>query len=626
MNFLCLRDYRTTKPVDIILALFSKPSPANSLFNLFNMSADPSIENSIEGLPATTSQALKEILAQVTAKYLADAAKAHKVASTKAKNAANEAKDTARNLAEANAAASLLGIAPVETSNTDVSAPDVRRPPQNGNSAWVNHQPTASAASAATVAAPAEVAVRPMSATTVTDVDQHVDQHVDPNAGLFRDYRNSFKEMQVPMFKVASAAGIVTITFSLGYLPVDAGKMWKRMGICPIAKPSAKGFIYTVTMTAATASKYGKTLAEIEAAFLAHLALDFSRKAKNGNTQTYSVTEEFMAHHAPNLELTDEEKKFCTDEGRMLNTYRFIQEYLAKRSGAVPQHDNRPKVYNNHSKDSGSGGGAALTTVNNIRSNKARGSGESGDEFTPTGELAAKIDACRPQIPGAQPKNPAKYKHMSEVLTKNKLGYNRTSGSFSSSDPAVTKEMIEKIICAVFDLRTTAELADMKRAAAAAKYKAQQAANAAVSLIARIPDGAESDTDNESDTDAESDTDKAAKQAAEEAAKQTAGGGSKEEVKILNDPDREGEHMVDGTVVIGFRQDFTDGAKHMIATAAKIDEPGMEKIVDAIGAEYGVYVNGKGVYSLKPDDVHSDERTRKIAKEILAAIAELADQ
>jgi hypothetical protein len=483
-----------------------------------------------------------------------------------------------------------------------------------GNSAWVNHQPTASAASAATVAAPAEVAVRPMSATTVTDVDQHVDQHVDPNAGLFRDYRNSFKEMQVPMFKVASAAGIVTITFSLGYLPVDAGEMWERMGICPIAKPSAKGPIYTVTMTAATASKYGKTLAEIEAAFLAHLALDFSRKAKNGNTQTYSVTEEFMAHHAPNLELTDEEKKFCTDESRMLNTYRFIQEYLAKRSGAVPQHDNRPNVYNNRSKGSGSGGGAAaLTAVNNSRSNKVRGSGESGAEFTPTGELAIRINDCRSPIPGVQPKDPAGHGRMKLALAKNNIGYNPTTKSFSSRDPAVTEEMIEKIICAVFDLKTTAELADEKRAVAAAKYKAQQAAASAAAPIGEIPNGADSDTDDAAD---ESDTD--------ESAEQTAGGGSKGEVK--NDPDREGEHMVDGTAVIGFRQDFTDRTKRMIATAAEIDEPGMEKIVDAIGAKYGVYVNGKGVYSLKPDDVHSDERTRKIAKEILAAIAELADQ
>lgn len=478
----------------------------------------------------------------------------------------------------------------------NIAAPE-ERPRVGIQCAWVNRQPASAAASASARA-------RYMSAAAITDVDPNV----NPNAELYCSYSNSFKKMQVPLLKVVSAAGIVTIPFSLGTLPVDAEKMWERMGI----RPTKKGDNYTVSMTAATASKYGKTPAEIEAAFLAHLALDFSRVARNGNTQTYSVTREFVEYFAPNLELTDEEKKFCTDEGRMLNTYRFMQEYLAKRSGAAPQ-------YTNRSTSGSGGGGAAPTKVNESRSAKTRGPGESGAEFTPTGKLADMINACRPPITGAPPGNPAKYKHMGDALAKHNLGYNRTSGSFSSSNPAVTEEMIEAHLCGVFDLKTTAELADEKRAAAAAEYKAQQAANAAVAPVGKIPDGADSD---ESDTD-ESDTDESEDN---QTAEQAAGGGSKEEVKILNEPDREGQHTVDGTVVFGVRQDFTDRTKRMIATAAEIDEPGMEKIVDTIGAEYGVYVNGKGVYSLKPDDVHSDERTRKIAKEILAAIAELADQ
>jgi hypothetical protein len=473
------------------------------------------------------------------------------------------------------------------------------------NSVW----PLLGAASAAAVApviaptaAVRTTAVRNMSSTAVTDVD--------PNAELYRGYLDSFKKMQVPEIKVAFATGIVTITFSLGYLPVDAEKMWKRMhGIRPNAKPTPKGFVYTVTMTVEAASRYGKTSTEIEAAFLAHLALAFSRRAKNGNTQTYSVTKEYMSYFAPNLELTDEEKKFCTTEDRMLNTYRFIQEYLAKRNGTTPR---QPRTTTG---GGGGGGGAAMPTeVNDTRSAKVNAlPEEKTEEFEPTKELGRRIKNSVRPIVGGPLNDPAGHERLQKALKENNIAYSSTSGTFSS--PNLTAAQIEEILCKVFSLQTTAEIAANKRKARAEAFKKQQAAES--TQIGAIPDGAESDSDAESDAESDADTD-----AEPEDPESEAGGGSKE-------PQAPEPKMVDNIIMTyGPRANFGSIATVMIAAAADAEDTAekVEEIVDALGAEYGVYINANGVYSITPDDVHTVERTREIEKKIRVAIMNLADQ
>ncbi len=50
----------------------------------------------------------------------------------------------------------------------------------------------------------------------------------------------------------------------------------------------------------------------------------------------------------------------------------------------------------------------------------------------------------------------------------------------------------------------------------------------------------------------------------------------------------------------------------------------MAKALNAIGEKYCVYIYINGAYCLKQGDVHTDERTRKIGMEVIAAINELA--
>lgn len=296
----------------------------------------------------------------------------------------------------------------------------------------------------------------------------------DPNTERYNNYLKDFEEMQVKTCTVMIKNLVFTIKYSFGYLAVDAEDMWKRMNIRPNKTKTANGFVYELKMSVETAARYGKTVQEIKKAFLAHLALNFSRTAMNGNTQKYSVTDEFMAHHAPNLKLSDIEIGYLTSDYRFEGTARFMADFLSNRG--------KPRPPQSHSDGGGGGGGSAAptkvnyTTTAATRSIKAKGQGETGAEFVPTlGLLAAKIKDCRPPITGAQPKDPAGYKSLGDALKKNNIAYNKTTNSFSSSDTTVTEETIEKIICTVFKLQTRAEIADANREAAQRAFQAKQA-------------------------------------------------------------------------------------------------------------------------------------------------------
>lgn len=288
----------------------------------------------------------------------------------------------------------------------------------------------------------------------------------DPNTERYNDYLKDFEEMQVPTCTVTVKNGVVKIEFGVGRKPVDAEDMWKRMNIRPNKTKTANGFVYELKMSVETAARYGKTVQEIKKAFLAHLALNFSRTAKNGNTQRYSVTPMFMAHHAPKLPLSDTERTFLKSDDMFDGTARFMADFLSNRG--------KPRQPQYRS-GGGGGGGSAAPPELNTRSIKAKGQGETGAEFVPTGPLAVRIKDCRPPITGAQPKDPAGYKSLGDALKKNKLAYNKTTNSFSSSDTTVTEETIEKIICTVFKLQTRAEIADANREAAQRAFQAKQA-------------------------------------------------------------------------------------------------------------------------------------------------------
>jgi hypothetical protein len=164
-----------------------------------------------------------------------------------------------------------------------------------------------------------------------------------------------------------------------------------------------------------------------------------------------------------------------------------------------------------------------------------------------------------------------------------------------------------------------------KSTSAADAYQAQQKAKNTKNPIGAIPDGANFDSD---DTDADSDDADAGSEDAGDKSKgaeaESAGGGSKEDDDDSDEPDREGEHTVDGIRVVGFRHNFSDTVKGLIDTIARDDEGGMAKALNAIGEKYCVYININGAYCLKQGDVHTDERTRKIGMEIIAAVNELA--
>ena len=361
--------------------------------------------------------------------------------------------------------------------------------PQTGliatRNSWVPQVPPGIAAAAPTTAAPITAAPTAKQTTTAPTTAAPVSEQ----AKLNTDYLKMFKKLQVPVFEVTvdPKTKLVTVTFGFGSQFVHDDSMWARMGIHPNKTKNGNGFVYSFTMSTDTAARrYGDTADKIKTAFLAHLVLVFSRTARNGNKQTFSVTAEFMTQHAPNLNLTENEEKFCTSQYMMEGTYKFMLELAAKLSGKT--------VNQQQYSTRGSGGGGSV---------KQGLAAVTGAEFTPTGPLQARIAACYPSIVGAPPTNPDAYKRLQLVLLENNLAYSKASGSISSSDPNVTADEIEKILCRVFKLQTTAQIADSKRASAAEAYKKQQEeARAAqnASIGTRITGAAEYEEESEEES------------------------------------------------------------------------------------------------------------------------------
>ena len=285
-----------------------------------------------------------------------------------------------------------------------------------------------------------------------------------------------------------------------------------------------------------------------------------------------------------------------------------IEAVLDQLHGVSLLDDYRPKTPVNRSTSGGGGGGgsAAPTKVNDTRSTKAKGQGETGAEFVPTGPLAVKIKDCRPPIAGAPPKDRKGHELLGEVLKANNIAYNPATKSFSSSDPTVTEETIEKIICTVFNLQTRAEIAEANREAAQRAFQAKQAETYAAQNADIGGGGAFAVLADNVDAAAEDAEDAAAEDAAAE--------------------DAAGKKTVDNDVTVyGLRSDFNKIVTGMLADAAETDVDQIEKILDTVSAEFGVYINVNGVHCIRSDDTNTVERTKKIAAAIMDAIANLSE-
>ena len=284
-----------------------------------------------------------------------------------------------------------------------------------------------------------------------------------------------------------------------------------------------------------------------------------------------------------------------------------IEAVLDQLHGVSLLDDYHPKTQVNRSTSGGGGGGgSAVPTKVNTRSIKAKGQGETGAEFVPTGLLAAKIKDCRPPIAGAPPKDPAGYKCLGEVLKENNIAYNKTTNSFSSSDTTVTEEMIEKILCTVFKLQTQAEIAEANREAAQRAFQAKQAAEHAAQNASIGGGGAFAVLAD--DVDAAAAVDAAAEDAA-----------------AVEEDNSQCSTVDNGVTVYGPRGDFNTIVTGMLAEAAETDVDQIEKILDTVSAEFGVYINVNGVYCIRSDDTNTVERTKKIAAAIMGAIANLSE-
>jgi hypothetical protein len=293
----------------------------------------------------------------------------------------------------------------------------------------------------------------------------------DPNTARFDSYLEDFKKMQVPTCTVKVNGKVCIVTVCFGRVYVHAEDMWKRMNLRPDKMDTPNGFVYTFTMSTETAAKYyGETEQEIKNAFLAHLALDFSRTAKNGNKQTYSVTAEFMAHHAPKLTLSDNERGYLTSDEMFDGTARFMADFLSNRgSGGGAKVNNYAPTKINITHNSGGGGGGG---TNNTRSFKPKVEGKPENEFTPKHGrlLTTHLANCRNPIVGVNPKDTEGYKKVRAALEAYEIGFNLTTNTFSS--PKLTSEEIEKILCGIFGLKTEAELAEAARKVKSAEFAA----------------------------------------------------------------------------------------------------------------------------------------------------------
>ena len=151
-----------------------------------------------------------------------------------------------------------------------------------------------------------------------------------------------------------------------------------------------------------------------------------------------------------------------------------IQEVLDQLYDMPPISDYRPKVYYNRSTSSGGGnggGGAAPTKqLNGSRSVKQGQAAATGPSFQTTGKLCELMEKYITTTVGVSLSGAAK--RLQVAMHSNNLVFYDDGLVQASNGSTLTPEKIEKILCTVFSLQTTAESAATARAAAAAEFAA----------------------------------------------------------------------------------------------------------------------------------------------------------
>ena len=357
------------------------------------------------------------------------------------------------------------------TSNANQPAAPPRAQVATNVSAWVNRPPTASAASAAT-----EAEVRPMSATAVTDVD--------PNSPKLSELADGLNKN---VCQVTITGG--NIYFKMNPQHINVGLTLKQLAkvlglneyfkkhledgrVCYVPMRLVQKVLVAACRNGAAVPTNKAMCNAAELLFAACVCWNpfkestklESFKLPKGYAKKMGVIQFNMNTHteaiAKRLVSTTEES---------------IQDVLDQLYDMPPISDYRPKVYVNRSKDSGGGGGggggaAPAKQQNDSRSVKQSRAVATGPSFLTSGQLYKLIETYNTTTVGVPLSGAAK--RLQVAMRNNNLVFYGDGLVQASNDSTLTPEKIEKILCTVFSLQTTAESATTARAAAAAEFAA----------------------------------------------------------------------------------------------------------------------------------------------------------
>ena len=438
MNFLCLRDYRTTKPVDIILALFSKPSPANSLFNLFNRFNMSDIASQLEELNGQRAKLLEQ--------------------------AAERLKELAKETADLNALLGMTGGSAASNVNQPRVGPSTV---PIGNSVWANRQPTASAASESAPAASAESAV--------TDID--------PNAQMLSELADELRE-KVCQVTISEGNIYIMMNPRNTNLGRTLNRLAKVLGLDDHFKKHLEdGRVCYVPMrlvqkVLVAACRKGAAVPTDEAMckaaeFFFAACICWNPSKESTKLESFKLPKGY-AKKMGVIQFNMNPHTVAIGKSLVPTTEDSIQEVLDQLYDMPPISDYRPKVYYNRSTSSGGGnggGGAAPTKqLNGSRSVKQGQAAATGPSFQTTGKLCELMEKYNTTTVGVPLSGVAK--RLRDAMQYNNLVFYEDGLVQASNGSTLTPEKIEKILCVVFSLQTTAQIADEKRAVAAAEFAA----------------------------------------------------------------------------------------------------------------------------------------------------------
>jgi hypothetical protein len=434
----------------------------------------------------------------------ANAAAAERIAKERNEIIAAMAAEAARKeqeLKELNAAiAQAQQVQQVQPSAGTASGPTTA--PSVTSSVWTRLGAPASVASAAAaIAAPVittpTTAVR-MSSTTIEDID--------PNATLLGELAD---EVSKKVVKVIIKDRTLYFEFNRGELNV--GETLKRLGKM-IGLPHGERFkphsqeniCYTqmtadVLRTLATACRKGAA-APSESSMCKAAEFFFalcSRWNNGGKLKQFDLPEGYAAVMGVN-------RASINSKDLVPTTKESITEVLDILSDMYSFGSFRPRSYPQQSRSTtsggGGGGGAAVPTPGNENRSVKQSKAEStGPSFQTGGKLRELIEEHYTATVGA-PRTPAA-ERLHEALRTNGLAFYSDGLVQAANNSMLTSEEIEKILCVVFSLQTTAEIAEAERKKKTAAYEAQQAEAAASTQIGAIPEGAESEDESDDEAD-----------------------------------------------------------------------------------------------------------------------------